>query len=256
MEEQTEYYNSLVNEGDRPSHPVSLGRDVAKDPGGYHEILSFWQTSPNHPDDWMVFERQRGEWRRFRQYQQLHRNKGCFPQYVELVKQSLAQHEFKRPFKLSKDLEQQDKLTTWIEFLYYEYSQYDEDMSSVDRGQPKYDAAWKELVDSQVLRSFETETFICSINSAFHHQSEKERAEKDVESAKSIVKSVQASISEPQPSSILETLQQQLTEAQSKVDAANKSLASIKRRNDIVHEFFRKTGETQMTNDGKLRRSF
>ncbi len=253
LEEQTEHYNALVNEGGRPSHPVSLGRDVAKDPGGYHEILSFWQS---HPDDWMVFERQMGEWRRFREYQQRHRNEGCFPQYVVSVKRRMAQHEFKRPFELSEDLEQQDKLVTWIEFLYYEYWQYDKDMSFVEGRQPKYDEAWKELVDSQVLRPFETEKFICSISSAIHHQSDKERAERDLKSAKSIVMSVQASITEPQPSSLLETLQQQFTEAQSKVDAANESLASIKRRNDIVHKFFQKTGETQMTNDGKLRRSY
>ena len=168
----------------------------------------------------------------------------------------MAQHEFKRSFKLSEDLEQQDKFMTWIELLYYEYWQYDKDMSFVKYCRPKYDEAWKELVDSKVLRPFETEIFICSISSAYHHQSEKERAERDVESAKLIELLVQASITEPQPSSLLETLQQQLAEAQSKVDAANKLLVSIKRRNDNVHEFFQKTGETQMTNDGKLRRSY
>jgi hypothetical protein len=67
FEQQAKYYNTLVNEGGRPSHPVSLGRDNLEDPGEYREILSYWQLV-NHDAEgrvWKVFGSQMCEWKRF-----------------------------------------------------------------------------------------------------------------------------------------------------------------------------------------------
>ena len=41
LEEETEYYYKLINDGGRPSHPISLSYDVAKDLEEYREILLF-----------------------------------------------------------------------------------------------------------------------------------------------------------------------------------------------------------------------
>ena len=46
---------------------------------------------------------------------------GGFPAHVERMKQCLAEHGFTRRFRLDEDLSRQDKLATWIEYLYYEY---------------------------------------------------------------------------------------------------------------------------------------
>ena len=56
--EQTEYYNTLIREGGRPSHPVSLGRDILEDPGEYREILSYWQLHNHDAENrkWEVFD--------------------------------------------------------------------------------------------------------------------------------------------------------------------------------------------------------
>lgn len=234
-----ECYNTLIKEGGRPSHPISLGSSVAQDPGEYREILSVWLHKSQAHDNWMVFEAQMEEWQAFREYQRHHREGGRFPKYVGLVKRSLAKHGFTRPFEPIEDLEHQDRLTTWIEFLDYEYWLYDKDMRFVKRRQPQYDEAWKELVDSHVLRQFETEAFICSIDSAFHHQAESQQAEQVVESARSNVTSAQKSITDSQPSSHLEReqQQQQVREAQSKLDAAVESLALIERRSSLVSQF-------------------
>lgn len=152
---------------------------------------------------------------------------------------------------------QSGKLTTWIEFLDYEYWWYDIDMRFVKRRQPDYDAAWKELVDSQVLRPSETQEFICNIKSVFQRASERERAEKAVQSAKSAVTSAQNAITDPRRSNLSEKeSQQRLAAAQSKLDAAVKSLDSIKRRNDLVYDFYKKTQLSQITNDGKWKRSY
>ena len=95
-------------------------------------------------------------------------------------------------------------MTTWIEYLDYEYWWYDKDIRFVKRHQPRYDEAWKKLVDSEVLRSFETEEFICNINSAFQRASERMQAEKAVESAKSAVMSAQKAITDLRRSSLSE----------------------------------------------------
>ncbi|KAG4437684.1 hypothetical protein IFR05_006846 [Cadophora sp. M221] len=60
LEKQTECYNTLITEGGRPSHPVSLGRDILENPGEHHEILSYWQLVSDDAEGrtWEVFEPQ------------------------------------------------------------------------------------------------------------------------------------------------------------------------------------------------------
>ncbi|KAL8907052.1 MAG: hypothetical protein Q9207_001632 [Kuettlingeria erythrocarpa] len=250
LENEVECYSTLIKEGGRPSHPVNLGPGVAQDPGEYREILSIWlRETPGDHEGWKVFEAQMHEWRAFREYQRHHREGGRFPRYVGLVKRSLAKHEFTRPFEPIEDLEHQDKLTTWIEFLDYEYWLYDKDMAFVKRRQPQYDQAWKELVDSHVLRPFETEVFICSIDSAYYHQAESQQAEKAVESARSNVTSAQKSMTDLRPSSHLEREQQQrVREAESTLEAKVESLALMERRSSLISKFLNKLQQHELNN--------
>lgn len=44
---------------------------------------------------------------------------------TEALKERLARHGFTRPFQLDEDAARQDKMTTWIEYLGYEYWWYD-----------------------------------------------------------------------------------------------------------------------------------
>ncbi|KAN0078631.1 hypothetical protein V8E54_005144 [Elaphomyces granulatus] len=46
------------------------------------------------------------------------------------------------------------------QYLNYEYRWHDEFIYLIERGQKRYDSAWKQLVDSKVLRPRETEQFI------------------------------------------------------------------------------------------------
>ncbi|KAG4430847.1 hypothetical protein IFR05_013663 [Cadophora sp. M221] len=61
----------------------------------------------------------------------------------------------------------------------------------VKRLQQQNDEAWKKLVDSRVLKPFETEEFICNIKSAYQHADEEAQAKKAVESANSAATSAQ-----------------------------------------------------------------
>ena len=71
LQEETEAYHTLINDGGRPSHPLSLLESIGEDPGEYHEILSFWQA--DHHNDWKVFTKQLERWESFRQLQKYSR---------------------------------------------------------------------------------------------------------------------------------------------------------------------------------------
>ncbi|KAF2189933.1 hypothetical protein K469DRAFT_683279 [Zopfia rhizophila CBS 207.26] len=272
LQRETEAYHALDKDGGRPSHPLNLLEDIVKNPGEYREILSFWQSCGNHDDDWEVFTRQLSRWKSFRRFQRFVREpniederiiyisgqyriwdhfvgrqqpitgeEGRFPIYVRAVKDRLTKHGFTRTFQLDEDPARQDKLTTWIEYLGYEYWWYDQYALS-KRQQQRLDDAWKKLVDAKVLRPFETQEFICSIESGFLEQNEEDRAKEAVESAKSAVMLAQKTISDPRRNyrSPKES-QQRLLEAQSKLDAEVKKYNSIKRRNSLIDEFTERT---------------
>lgn len=252
LEEQTELYNTLINEGGRPSHPVSLGRDVLQDPGEYREIFSYWKKQSPGIEQWTVFGCQLYAWQKFRKDQQHYRKGDRFPEYVGLMEQNLAKYGFTHSLELSADLKQQNRLNTWIEYLGYEYCLHDIDMTDLEYRQPQYDEAWKEIVNSNLLRPFETGEFLCTAGAAFFHQSEKNKAEEAVNAAKSIVISAQKLITDLQAFSPLERERRQnLREAQSKLDASTEAFALVKRRNHVIYEFVNKVQFSQKTDDGR-----
>ncbi|KAH6722615.1 hypothetical protein BKA61DRAFT_179236 [Leptodontidium sp. MPI-SDFR-AT-0119] len=240
LREETKCYNTLVSEGGRPSHPVSLGRDILDSTGEDRELLSYWQFDT---EDWQVFRGQMHEWKDFRRYQRSNREEGRFSIYVNAVKRSFARHEFTRLFELDEDLERQDKLTTWIEYLDYEYWKQDKATNVVKRLQLQYDEAWKKLVDSRLLKPFETKEFICNSRPAHRYEAEEVRAKKAVESANSAAISAQ------------NETKQRLAAARSQLATAIKLLESIKRRNDLVREFYKKRQSYQKSKDDTERRS-
>jgi hypothetical protein len=165
-----------------------------------------------------------------------------FPEYVEALKERLARHGFTRTFELDKDPDQQDKLTTWIEYLGYEYWWYDQHADFYKRRQRLHDEAWKKLVDSKVLRPGETVEVIHNIKTSYQHASEEQKAKKAVQSAMSAVSSAEKAISKSQRSRVSpQELQQRLVDAQSMLDAAKEMRESIRTRNNLTTDFIRQT---------------
>lgn len=64
-----------------------------------------------------------------------------FSAYADSVKRRLARHGFIQPFQLQKDPTQQDALTTWIEYLNYEYFWLDWFTNASQRQKPGHDKA-------------------------------------------------------------------------------------------------------------------
>ncbi|KUI62006.1 hypothetical protein VP1G_09129 [Cytospora mali] len=247
-------YNDLVEERGWPLYPIDFIDEVAKDPFSHWDMLRPWvdypaDSDPDPDPDWYGYAGWDDSWHEVRaaynRFVAEFRRRS--PTYTEAVKKLLAEYSFTRPFQFHEDPTQQDKLTTWIEYLGYECWVHYRFASRVERMQPKYDAAWKTLVDSSVLRPFETEEYVCSIQSAVRRQSERDQATRAVTSARSAVKAVLTSVyndinnsrgSRLTPAARL----QMVAAAKSRFEAAEEALASIARRNDLITVFMRAVG--------------
>lgn len=163
-----------------------------------------------------------------------------FRAYVERVKRRLALHGFMRTFKLEEDPKRQDKLTTWIEYLNYEYAWYDRYIRAVTRLQPQHDEDWTKLVDSGVLQPSETERHLLTEESAFECQREWSAAYNARQFAR---KTAEALLVESEKAkhgrSRLSTSERKrrLARAHSRMVAANESWEATKRRADLIDGF-------------------
>lgn len=154
------------------------------------------------------------------------------------MKARLTKYGFTRSFQLQQDLEQQDKLTTWIEYLGYEYWFYDRATNFVGRFQRQHDDAWKELVDSNLLRPGETYEVMCDVETVFKHEKERQQAEKAVQSATMAALSAANSNSKPEhPRFSRPDPRQQQSKAQRNLNLAKEKLGLIKVRDDAITAF-------------------
>lgn len=151
---EAECYNELVDKGGCPSHPISLGRDILYHSGEYRKILSFWQ---NGLDQWTVFRYQLFEWNYFRSNQRFQRrSRHRFSSYCQKLPDHLSRQGFVHAFQLDENPDEQDKLTTWIECLGCESIKHKMHLCDVNRRQPQFNEAWKNLIDSGVLSPLDT----------------------------------------------------------------------------------------------------
>src|SRR5699024_4585545 len=75
-----------------------------------------------------------------------------------------------------EDPKLQDKLTTWIEYLCFEYWWLDRYTDSIKRLQPDHDKRWQELVDRKILRPHETREFVRTTASSIQESREENEA--------------------------------------------------------------------------------
>ncbi|KAF5530710.1 ankyrin protein unc44 [Fusarium mexicanum] len=131
------------------------------------------------------------QWERERQRYHC-RERGCrgFRDYAEAVKRRLARHGFTLTFELDEDPKKQDKLTTWIEYLNYEYWWLDKYATDIERLEPEHDKLWQELVDKKILRPHETKEFVRTDASGMERETEKDQAMKAVQRAESEAKRI------------------------------------------------------------------
>ncbi|KAF0319010.1 hypothetical protein GQ607_013819, partial [Colletotrichum asianum] len=131
------------------------------------------------------------QWERERQ-RRCCREHGCreFRDYVDAVKRRLASHDFTQSFDLDEDPKKQDRLTTWIEYLNYEYWWLDKHTSDIERLEPDHEKLWQELAERKILKSHETKEFVRTDASGMEREREKDQAMKAFQRAESEAKRV------------------------------------------------------------------
>lgn len=127
---EQEFYNLLTSDGGRPAFPIARRDEIRAAPEDHWELLQPWSTTNEPraiPDCRRIFATQYDSWRDFRLWQEKKRDlqeseSSGFAEYVVDVQARLSRHWFKwQGYKLCRDLEKQDALGTWIEYLNYGY---------------------------------------------------------------------------------------------------------------------------------------
>ena len=164
-----------------------------------------------------------------------------FSAYCQRLHDRLKKHGFERSFKLNEDPDQQNKLETWVEFLNFEYWQYDRSAGVISRRQSQHDEAWKKLVDSKVLEPFETEELLWNFAYAMQLQGEENQAQEAANSAISTVNLADQALRKAQCDGLsrqsLAQMEQKLSIARSKLATATISLEKISIRRKLISEF-------------------
>ncbi|KAI1124122.1 hypothetical protein F5Y10DRAFT_37375 [Nemania abortiva] len=235
---ETRYYNELVNDGGRPLFPIHLLGEVAGDPGAHREMLRPWQENLNAtPPKWNVFSAQMGSWREFREWQIFNRMDGT-PQYTEAAKRLLARYDFTRQFQFHDDQRQQDKLTTWIEYLAFICSTHYKWNRGAKGWQSKIDKSWETLADSGVLRPLETKESLCTAELGSMRMDEELRAYRAVHLAEEALAWAQKGGKNARCLTGNGKAADTGTRvAQSRLEEAHKSLESLLRRHELIISF-------------------
>lgn len=157
-------------------------------------------------------------------------------------------HELPLPIQYHEDPGQQDQVTTWLEYLAYEYALHYRHRLLIKNGRSKHDQEWKKLVHSNVLRPLETEEHIRSHKSAHECDRDKDRTYDRVVSAKSIMEKApewhQNSPTSPAGhQSTKQAEEVRLANAKSRLNEAEKLLELVKRRDKLITEFMRAVGD-------------
>ncbi|KAL7917964.1 hypothetical protein ACQKWADRAFT_265524 [Trichoderma austrokoningii] len=177
-------------------------------------------------------------WRRFYWLRDDH-GRGGFSEYVAEAERRLARHGFTKAFEFDRDPTWQDKLTTWIEYLNFEYSYLDRHTRVLTKLQPDYDKAWQKLVDSGVLRHGETAATLSTMVSAMRRQNDLDAGEAAVHRAKQEGKQVDEQVSDAKSKIKLpEPLRRRMVkQARARIEAAEAHFREITRRCDLISEF-------------------
>jgi hypothetical protein len=161
-----------------------------------------------------------------------------FPEYVDQVKDRLGQRGFRRPFTLLPHIKQQDRLTTWIEYLNYEYLWLEWYSRFINRLQRERDEAWERLRETGVLRAHETAEVLTTTESQTEPKAELEQAVRSaVVSAEETAKAALRETEKARHGRSSFTSQEhvkRLAVAQSRLTAAKDRLKEVERRLESI----------------------
>ncbi|KAG6012931.1 hypothetical protein E4U43_007578 [Claviceps pusilla] len=163
-----------------------------------------------------------------------------FLDYEKALTIRLARHGFTQLFRLADDPKQQDKLTTWIEYLGFEYWWLDRYTTSFERKRHRYFNDWEEQRKLGLFEKEETPESVLTKAGNAHLQARFDQAGIHVREIQSEVRKLEE-IFEEDPDRISTSREQcmeMMEEARQRLEAARKAHLQLKR---AFGHFFDKT---------------
>ncbi|TKA63639.1 hypothetical protein B0A55_11092 [Friedmanniomyces simplex] len=192
-EYETRCYQALLDDGSRPLFPISLILQVSTDVDANHDLLRPWTQHPctSNPSDWQVFSMQLLRWEEFRKWQLRNRRQtvefseylkgqqrmfdrmgmvagdddeaeAVLSRYVEGAKELLTDYGFVQPFQLDANPKQQDRWTTYVEYLAFECYWLGRLTRSAKRLRMRRATEWERLVKAGVVRPIDSDDDLTS----------------------------------------------------------------------------------------------
>ena len=160
-----------------------------------------------------------------------------FSAYVQAAQTRLKRHGFTREFQPTQDHLEQDKLTTWIEYLNFEYWTHDRLAGEAARCQLKYEQTLKALLDGEVLFPEEKPEIVAQPYFLSQLRREKDRDEQAMKTAESKVAARRAALSNTENNKRAPAKAIPLTQLQKRLKKAVKSFTAIEKRFRLISDF-------------------
>jgi len=196
-------------------YPIELMPDVSSNATSYRHLIRPWSPyAESEVPGWSsVFMTQLLQWEGFRWWQLRSRRRDGLPPdlkipdwdrwadldgvssifaadfrsgsvaYPAAARKLLTHYGFDRHVQFLPGPRQQDKLTEWLEYLVFEYSEHYRYARRLAFRQPEHAEAWEKVVGSGLLRPFETREYVCDPASRFSYQDGRSQAERAVRQA-------------------------------------------------------------------------
>ncbi|KAG5982688.1 hypothetical protein E4U54_006351, partial [Claviceps lovelessii] len=199
--------------------------------------------------EWAIFKEPYGVWeiqRRHRNWQRKHqREPNCegFSDYEKALAARLVRHGFTQPFRLAEDSKQQDELTTWIEYLGFEYWWLDHYLASAERCAEKYRKACEEHTKSGLFTDDETPEYFRTDAGKYHFKAPLAKVREALVDAELKARALEEYF-EKDPEGVNTSKEQRtemVKEAEERVAAAREAADVVFQRYKRVCEFCRKT---------------
>ncbi|KAI9842955.1 MAG: hypothetical protein M1837_006692 [Sclerophora amabilis] len=149
LQRERDRYNSLVDEGGIPSHPVELVDTVLEEPGEYKDIVSYWKWGSDGFSTNCLFHSQLKVWRDFRNYQQRVRRyfiqRDRFPEYQQRVCDRRRRNGLEGHVELREEVDKQTRLENWVEYQDSEYMTFERLEKKIEEAYDEVESAQKAL---------------------------------------------------------------------------------------------------------------
>ncbi|UPK91266.1 hypothetical protein LCI18_002201 [Fusarium solani-melongenae] len=253
LDREKSFHNLLTRTGGRAWYPIERIDEVSRKPTQHAEVLKYWQGLSEEPrlDDWVVYERQWERWDQFHRYQLSVRTQPeAFSEHSSRCQKRLAKHSFAGSLHLEKNLAEQTELSDWIEYLCFEYFQYEKFLRHKQSHQ-QYKEAWRNLVSTKVLKPDETQGDIDANEFAAACEKERTSLRQAVEIARSNTLLADRDMLDPNLKG--PTAQRKLFEAQAELDSAIKEFDDFQIRKRKIEDYKKATATYRAARDGAKR---